>query len=326
MPKLQITNVGLATAIIKDFEGYTTFVMEVAGGHTETKDVSVDVLQRIAAQLRSMEIPIVDPNAGTLLVAIRWAVLASDDLDDRAMEEGLAGLPTLTELQLGNYSPSLGATGVLAVGSGLLGNQITATGYIANAANTARINLAATLPGAPSNAYALAIATPAGGSTVVAVVGDTITVTPLAGGDTAANIVTAINAHATAKLMVQATVGTGGNFTAAVAAQKLSGGVGPGVSLSLNGAACLLTEVLDTQLTFDIPTGISANGRVVPLEYRNGPHVSRLTVSTSAGNYDNTTRPLPATAPVGMMIFNTDDGAPNWNNGTSWVDASGIPT
>lgn len=39
--------------------------------------------------------------------------------------------------------------------------------------------------------------------------------------------------------------------------------------------------------------------------------------------YDNTTRPLVAQVSVGTMIFNTDDGAPNWSNGTNWVDASG---
>lgn len=334
MPKLQITNIGQATFVVKDYEGYTTFVMEVEGGHTETKDLSVDVLQRIAAQLRSMETPILDPNSGSLLAGIRWAVLASDDLDDRAMEEGLAGLPTLTEFQAASYSPTTGALNAVAVGTGLLGNQVAATGSISNAAGTARINLSATLPGAPSNSYTLAIATPAGGSTVVGVSGNAITVTPLTGGDTAANIVTAINAHATARLMVQATVGIAGTFTAAVTARQLSGGVGPGVSLTLNGTACLLTEVLDTQLTLDIPAGISVTGRIVPLEYRNGPHVTRVSVPTSTAGgstpvgpaYDNTTRPNASTLPAGSMIFNTDDGAPNWSNGTIWVDATGSHT
>lgn len=281
MPKLQITNIGHATFIVKDFEGYTDFVVEVAQGLTETRDISEDVLQRIAAQLRSMETPVRDVE-GNVLAGIRWAVLASDNLDDRAMPEGLAGLPSLNELQAANYSTGGGGTDVIAVGTGLLGNQVAATGSIANALNTARIDLVATVPGAPSNVITLAIATPAGGSTVVGVVGNAITVTPLAGGDTAANIVAALNGDPSAKLMVQAVVGTAGSFTAAVAAAKLSGGVGAGVSLTLNGTACVLTEVLDTQLTFNIPTGISAASRIVPLEYRNGPHISRLSVPVVA--------------------------------------------
>lgn len=282
MPKLQITNVGLATFIVKDFEGYTTFVMEVAAGATETRDISEDVLQRIAAQLRSMETPIKTADGLTVLAAIRWAVIGSDDLDDRAMQEGLAGLPSLNELRAASYSTGGGGSGVVATGTGLLGNQVAATGSISNAAGTAKINLAAVIPGAPSNVITFAIATPAGGATVVAVVGNAITVTPLAGGDTAANIIGVINADPSAKLMVQATVGTAGSFTAAVSAVTLSGGVGPGVSLTLNGTACVLTEVLDTQLTFDIPTGISAASRIVPLDYRNGPHITRLSVPVVA--------------------------------------------
>lgn len=284
MPKLQITNVGLATFIVKDFEGYTDFVMEVASGQTGTKDVSADVLQRIAAQLRSMETPIKTADGLTVLAAIRWAVLASDDLDDRAMAEGLAGLPSLNELQAAAYDNSSGGTDVVATGTGLLGNQVAATSSISNAAGTAKINLAATLPGAPSNVITLAIATPAGAGpgAACAVVGNAITVTPAAAGNTTAEMCTAINGHASAKLLVQATVGTAGDFTAAVAAVKLAGGIGPGVSLMLNGTACVLTEVADGQLTFDIPTGISAASRIVPLEYRNGPHVSRLSVPVVA--------------------------------------------
>lgn len=43
--------------------------------------------------------------------------------------------------------------------------------------------------------------------------------------------------------------------------------------------------------------------------------------------YNNTTRPNPASVPLGRMIFNTDDNAPNWRGDADgvpvWVDASG---
>jgi len=282
MLKLQVQNIGLATVVIKDPEGYSNFVMEIPTGETKTQLITNDVLQRIESALKAYETPVMDSLGTTVVVGVRWTVLTDATLDTRGMPEGLAGLPSLNEFQAASYDNSAGATDAVATGTGLLGNQVAATGSIQNAAATAKINLAATLPGAPSNGISLAIATPAGGATVVAVVGSAITVTPLAGGDTAANIIGVINADASAKLLVQATVGTAGSFTAAVAAVKIAGGKGPGVSLSLDGTACVLSEVTNTQLTFDIPTGISAASRIVPLEYRNGPHVSRVSVPVVA--------------------------------------------
>jgi|MudIll2142460700_1097286.scaffolds.fasta_scaffold00003_112 hypothetical protein len=282
MLKLQVQNIGQASITIKDPQGYTDFVMDVASGVTATKNISRDLLERIEPQLKAYETPVMDSLGTTVVIGVRWTVLTDATLDGRGMPEGLAGLPALNELRAASYSTGGGGTNVVATGTGLLGNQVAATGSIQNAAGTAKIGLAATLPGAPGNDITLAIATPAGGATVVAVVGSAITVTPLAGGDTAANIIGVINADPSAKLLVQATVVTAGSFTAAVPAVKLAGGVGPGVSLVLDGTACVLSEVTNTQLTFDIPTGISAASRIVPLEYRNGPHITRLAVPVVA--------------------------------------------
>lgn len=282
MLKLQVQNIGLATIVIKDPQGYSNFVMEVATGETKTQLITNDVLQRIESALKAYDTPIMAADGVTVQVGIRWTVLTDATLDGRGMPEGLAGLPALNELRAASYSTGGGATDAVATGTGLLGNQVAATGSIANAALTAVIGLAATLPGAPGNDITVAIATPAGGATLVAVVGSAITVTPKAGGDTAANIIGVINADPSAKLLVQATVTTAGSFTAAVPAVKLAGGVGPGVSLVLDGTACVLSEVSNTQLTFDIPTGISAASRIVPLEYRNGPHITRLSVPVVA--------------------------------------------
>lgn len=282
MLKLQVQNIGQASITIKDPQGYTDFVMDVASGVTATKNISRDLLERIEPQLKAYETPVMDSAGTTVVIGVRWTILTDSTLDGRAMPEGLAGLPALNEFQGASYDNSAGATDAVATGTGLLGNQVAATGLIANAALTAKIGLAATLPGAPGNDITFAIAAPAGGATVVAVVGSAITVTPLAGGDTAANIIAVVNADPSAKLLVQATVVTAGSFTAAVAAVKLAGGVGPGVSLVLDGTACVLSEVTNTQLTFDIPSGISAASRIVPLEYRNGPHITRLSVPVVA--------------------------------------------
>lgn len=40
-------------------------------------------------------------------------------------------------------------------------------------------------------------------------------------------------------------------------------------------------------------------------------------------SYDNTTRPLPSNVPAGTWIWNTEDNAPNWSDGTNWRDADG---
>lgn len=51
-------------------------------------------------------------------------------------------------------------------------------------------------------------------------------------------------------------------------------------------------------------------------------------VAYPVGVFSNTTRPtLPNPLyPKGVMIFNSDDNAPNWSNGTYWVDCVGVLT
>jgi hypothetical protein len=277
--KLQLQNVGQATIVVKDLEGYTDFVGEVASGDTETFNVTRDLVQRLAPRLKEME-ELVKDELDVVVIGLRWSVLLDADDDDRAAGEGLAGLPALTVLQAQNYSTGGGGTGVVATGTGLLGNQAKAVLSVIE--GTAQLDLEAVAPGAPGNDISFVLATPAGGATVVGVVGNVITVTPLTGGDSVANIRDVINADTDAKLLVQASEGAAGNLTAAQAEANLDGGAGPGVSLTLGGTACVLEEVSDTQLTFDIPSGIAAASQIVPLEYRNGPHVSRLSVPVVA--------------------------------------------
>jgi hypothetical protein len=276
--KLQLTNAGQTPIVVKDQEGYTDFALSVDPGTSATADVSPDLVSRLAPYLKAMETPVYDSDGTTIITALRWAVLASDDVDDRALPEGLAGLPTLTEFQAASYSTGGGATGAVAAGTGLLGNQTKASLSISEGA--AQLDLEAVVPGAPSNAVTVAIAI--GSSLSVGVVGNAITVTLPAIGDAVSDIVTALNGDADASLLVQASEGAAGNITAAVDATALAGGTGPGVSLSLNGTACSITELTDTAVTFNIATGISADGRIVPLDFRNGPHLSRLSIPVVA--------------------------------------------
>lgn len=42
--------------------------------------------------------------------------------------------------------------------------------------------------------------------------------------------------------------------------------------------------------------------------------------------FNNMTRPNPALVPPGTAIFNSDDNAPNYSDGTTWLDAMGSIT
>jgi hypothetical protein len=51
-----------------------------------------------------------------------------------------------------------------------------------------------------------------------------------------------------------------------------------------------------------------------------------MIVAMFGGVYSNATRPAATTFAAGVMIFNTDDCAPNWSDGSVWRDAYGILT
>jgi hypothetical protein len=280
MPQLSITNVGQALAVIKDPQGYTDFVTEIAGGVTVVKDVSNDLLQRLTPQLKLMETQSFDA-LGAVLTGIQWTIVNSATEDIRSAPEGGAGLPSLNELRLASYSTGAGNADAVAAGTSLAGGQLFAAKTIANLAGTAAIAFSAVAPGAPGNNISVRFVTPTG-SLTVSVVGNRVDIQSASGGSTTAAIVAAVNAHASAKLLVQAVLSIAGTFNEAIAELHLLGGKGPGVSLSIDGTAASLTEVLDTLLTFDLPAGVSAASRIVPLQYRCGPHVSAVSVPVVA--------------------------------------------
>jgi len=279
--KLQLQNVGEATIVVKDDEGYSNFVAEVAKGETKSWVVNRDVVQRLAPKLKELEGESRTAE-GVLVVGLRWSVLLDDTDEDRGVTEGLAGLPALNEFQAASYSTGGGAAGAVATGTGLLGNQVKAAKTIGNVAGSASIDFEAVTPGAPGNAVSVEFATPAGGGVVIGVVANKITITPAAGGSTTSAIATAVNSDADAQLLVQATENVAGTINEVIAEKWLEGGKGPGVSMTLGGTACSLTELTDIQATFDIPSGISGAGYIVPLEFRNGPHISRLAIPVVA--------------------------------------------
>jgi hypothetical protein len=51
--------------------------------------------------------------------------------------------------------------------------------------------------------------------------------------------------------------------------------------------------------------------------------VSAKNALIQSATYTNASRPSAASLSAGTSIFNTDDNAPNWSDGTNWRDASG---
>lgn len=172
----------------------------------------------------------VQREVGDLRSDVERAVLALESRD---------ALPQLY-VASGSIGEDAGGTNSLVLyGANLLAGRAKASGTIAG------ITLTALRPGTPGNDISLAIAVGAG-ALAVAVVGNAITVTLAAAGSTVANIVTAINAHATASTLVDAAVGTAGTLTTATAATKLSGGTGEGfvvTALSVAGGALVSTAL-----------------------------------------------------------------------------------
>ena len=52
----------------------------------------------------------------------------------------------------------------------------------------------------------------------------------------------------------------------------------------------------------------------------------KMDAGGSTPTYTDTSRPDPTTVAIGTVIFNTDDGFPNWSDGTNWVDSAGLTT
>jgi hypothetical protein len=100
---------------------------------------------------------------------------------------------------------------------------------------------------------------------------------------------------------------------------------------------------LDTGLEYQlrkVPVYVPVGGHIdipmsdhVFISYRQGA-IKKFTdagvitsfLFTQPSEFSNVTRPSPSTYPVGGMIWNTDDEAPNFSDGTNWRDAMGTIT
>jgi len=172
-----------------------------------------------------------------------------------------------------------GSSDVAVDGEALLTGQAKASLVVGDEeTDNGFITFTSVLPGSAGNDITVEFAT--GGALAVEVDGDAITVTLNTGTSTYSDIETAVNADGDASALVLAAKdGTGAETAAVAEAAALTGGSGSGFTAELEGAACTISAVTDTQITLTTPD-VSSNtaSRIAALAVYAGDYVSVLDV------------------------------------------------
>lgn len=252
MPKISITAMNADVQIQDDFPSEGLLAVNIDKDESKDVELSWGQLQRIEDQLSSLE----------SLGYITYTVSVSSVLDARTQVGEVAGQPLLDYTSVAIVSAGSGTTDVVANGVNLLAGAAFAEvtlGDVAVPNDTMRIR--ALIPGTDANEYSIEIIDVDAANLAVSVVGNVITVN--FGGDSGATIdvdavIAAINAEATAKLMVLAERGTDGDgsgITVVTAETLLTGGLGSGIALTMGGDDCIITAIDETTgaTTFNSP-------------------------------------------------------------------------
>ncbi len=275
MPKLTLNAINNDLSIQDPFPAGGLLTATAKVGTPKEIDVTWDQLKRIRPQLTSEEA------SGNL----SWTAEVTG-LDTRAEEHDLIGLPVIDLLNTATKAPSAGGavTDATVDGANLGAGQVKASKVIGPALTANDfITYEAIVPGAEGNLITVEHAT--GSGLVVGVVGTVITVTL---EDTVTDydaIATAVNAHATASLLVKATRGgTGAGIAVVEDPVALEDGVGSGVSITIGGLAGVITEVKDdgTQITYNIDATSLTQADTAVLELRSGDKINRIAVVVAA--------------------------------------------
>jgi hypothetical protein len=192
--------------------------------------------------------------AGMENVFVRSAAGGSVTISGSATLPSNNGTRTLQSLVNDNDAVLVGQVFVPETGLTVTLNGSPTQAFLEISEGGARLDIVARVAGADANAITVEIAVPAGGSTVVSVVSNAITVTPLLGGDTVANIAAAIQNHAAASNLVEATEGLAGNITAAQAAANLIGGAD---SMTNGGTYRIKKFLNDHQIVLDLQSSFA---------------------------------------------------------------------
>lgn len=269
MPKLTITAKTGSVSVQDPFPADGQLVLEVPSGTTENIDVTWSQLQRLRPMLTSLEV------GGFISYGVE-----ATDLDARAEEADLAGLPYVSGMDLATTALAAGAvTGAKVLGTGLLAGQTKATCQVGNTSDAnGYIDIEAILPGSESNDYSVAIDPSLSGTgpTVAVVAGKiTVSVDPATADYTA--VAGAINGDAVAKTMVKATAGgTGASLATTAYDVQLTGGQGGGIALTLGGVSATITATSDAEVVYDADLSGLTTGDFAAIEFRSGAKLTRM--------------------------------------------------
>ena len=278
MPNLTITALQHDVSVQDPFPAEGSLVLKASVGSPVSREIPWSQLQRLAAQLESLEAS-----------GLATYTVTSGTVDERFSESDLVGLPMISSLNLATTPLQVDSaiTSAQILGTGFVGNQVKASVVMgtASAAN-GHITFTAVRPGADGNDISITFVGGGGGGSgaVVSVVGNDITVTLETGVATFANIETAINAHADAKYLVLAAKGgTGVTVAVAEAQTYLEGGEGDGVTLTIAGNPADIVSISNTVIVYDIDLTGESEGDMALVELRSGSKLATVQVALGLG-------------------------------------------
>lgn len=253
------------------------FSITLNQGDTGIYTVTPGQLERIKPALMDMESRTVD---GEPLMS--WAIDRVLTDDERAEVTTLLTTPKLTQMVGAGINPA-GVADLEFVGTNLLAAQTKATIDVGDDITLGVVRYTAVKPGAPGNLITVKhVIAGLGTPLSVAVASNDIIVYLATDGagvvtSTAANILTAVNTDAAAKLLVLATAPYAGLGQAA-AVTNLAGGLGEGVSLKIGSTACSILSISNTSLHALVPAlaGVAATD-AIQVMLRSGGQVCIVT-------------------------------------------------
>ena len=112
--RLQLINLGEATLVIQDFEGYSDFIAIVAKGEDTSYDVTNDVIQRLIPRLEELQTPTYD-SSGNLVSQLEWHTY-----------------DTSQDFSVGGQLIATSRTGVINIYARPMGDDVTGDGSLTN--------------------------------------------------------------------------------------------------------------------------------------------------------------------------------------------------
>jgi len=251
----------------------STSVINVDANTTKNVDMTWGQLERIRPQLDALEASglctfTVDSTGGSAYA-------------EQADNAGNPVIDSLDDVSIAGAGDTIAITG-----SNLLGGGAFATASVEGDTVAGSVLVQAVTPGNDGNLIDIVVVDTGGGGLAVAVAvvsGRTVITVDLGGSvaETCTTVAAAIDALASVEAAVVGVGGTG--ITAAQTLEALTGGSGAGMSLTIAGSPCTITDVDDSAdpiIVVSATTPVIAVGIAANLQLRSNGKVSNITVPT----------------------------------------------